>query len=111
MRSQVRPTRTELNQLEDSMKTQLLAAIALILVPAAVHAEDISGKAMHDHPGVTGAGSTANPTAKPNSGSLSEKAMQAQPGVNNGGGNTVNPTAKAEDGNLTTKAMKDQLKN
>lgn len=59
--------------------------LALALVAAAssnAMADDLATKAMKDSPGVTGAGTTANPTAKPDSGSLSEKAMQDQPGVN-----------------------------
>ena len=49
----------------------------------ALAAEDsnLTTKAMNDHPGTMG-GSTSNPTAKPDSGSLSEKQMQDQPGVN-----------------------------
>lgn len=94
------------------MKTQILAALLLALTSSVALAENITEKAMRDHPGNTGAGSTANPTAKPDSGSLSEKAMQDQPGVNSDkSGRTGSPTAKAEDGSLTSKAMKDQLKN
>lgn len=94
------------------MKTQILAALALALTSSVAMAQNITEKAMQDHPGHTGAGTTANATAKPNSGSLSEKAMQDQPGVNSDhAGKTANPTAKSNDGSLANKAMKDQLKN
>lgn len=94
------------------MKTHLLAALALALTSSVAVAQNITEKAMKDHPGHTGNGSTASPTAKPNSGSLSERAMQIQPGVNSDkGGSTANPTAKADDSSLARKAMKDQLHN
>ena len=67
---------------------------------------DISDKVMEDNPGVTGSGTTANPTAKPETGGLAEKAMKDAPGVS-GGGSTANPTAKPDDKSLTGKAMKD----
>jgi hypothetical protein len=60
---------------------------------------------MKDQPGTTG-GSTANPTAVPDTGTATQKAMKDQPGT--AGGTTTNPTAKPEDSNVTTKAMKDQ---
>ena len=67
----------------------------------------LPAKAMKDLPGTTG-GTTATPTAKPDSGSLSEKAMQDQPGVNKDTtGTTATPTAKPADGSLSDKAMKD----
>ncbi|MBY0227138.1 MAG: hypothetical protein K2Q28_15150 [Hyphomicrobium sp.] len=67
---------------------------------------DLTEKVMKDSPGVTGAGSTSNPTAKPETGGLAEKAMQDSPGVT-GGGTTANPTSKPDDKSLTGKAMKD----
>jgi opacity protein-like surface antigen len=94
------------------MKTHFLAALALAFSSSVAVAQNITEKAMKDHPGHTGSGVTSEATAKPNSGSLSEKAMQAQPGVNGDrGGQTANPTAKPDDGSLARKAMKDQLKN
>lgn len=90
------------------MKTQILAAILLALTSSVAVAQNATEKAMKDHPGHTGAGQTDMPTAKPNSGSLSEKAMQDQPGVNNDqSGKTSMPTAKPDDGSLSTKVMKD----
>jgi hypothetical protein len=67
---------------------------------------DLTEKAMKDSPGVTGAGSTSNPTAKPETGGLAEKAMKDAPGVT-GDGMTANPTSKPDDKSLTGKAMKD----
>ncbi len=67
---------------------------------------DLTEKAMQDSPGVTGAGSTTNPTAKPETGGLAEKAMKDAPGVS-GSGATANPTAKPDDKSLSGKAMKD----
>ncbi len=94
------------------MKTHFLAALALALTSSVAFAQNATEKAMQDHPGHTGAGTTANATAKPASGSLSEKAMQDQPGVNkDSSGQTATPTAKPDDGSLARKAMKDQLKN
>ncbi|MBS0234598.1 MAG: hypothetical protein JSR99_14055 [Proteobacteria bacterium] len=86
------------------MMKPLLAAMALALsTSVAVAAEDsnLTTKAMHDLPGNNGAGVTTNPTAKPNSGSLSEKQMQQQPGVNSDtSGMTATPNAKPADGSL-----------
>jgi hypothetical protein len=84
-----------------------LAATLLALSTACAYADDASTKAMHDHPGTMG-GSTAMPTAKPNSGSLSEKQMQDQPGVNSDtSGMTATPNAKPADGSLAGKEMHD----
>ena len=47
----------------------------------------------------------AKRSAKPDSGSLSEKAMKDQPGTM--GGSTDMPTAKSNGGSLSAKAMKD----
>ena len=53
-------------------------------------------------------GATTTPTAKPNSGSLSEKQMQDQPGVNsNTKGMTATPNAKPDDGSVAGKEMHD----
>ena len=67
------------------MNKVFLSAIALFAsTSVAFAAEDsnLTTKAMKDLPGNNGAGTTAIPTAKPNSGRLSEKQMQGQPGVN-----------------------------
>lgn len=94
------------------MKTQILAAVLLALTSSVALAQNATEKAMKDLPGNNGAGSTASPTAKPDSGSLSEKAMQEQPGVNSDkSGSTTSPTVKSDDGSLSGKQMKDQLKN
>jgi hypothetical protein len=94
------------------MKTSILAAVLLAVSASfAAAAEDgnITTKAMKDLPGNNGGGTTVNPTAKPDSGSLSEKQMQTQPGVNaDTSGKTANPTAKVDDGSLSTKEMKDR---
>jgi hypothetical protein len=86
-----------------------LAAAALVASFSIAYADDsLPAKAMKDAPGVTGGGATADPTAKPDSGSLSEKAMQDQPGVNKDKtGTTADPTAKPADGSLSDKEMKD----
>lgn len=82
---------------------------ALLLAASATFAfagGDLQEKEMKDNPGVTGPGTTSNPTAKPETGGLAEKAMQDAPGVT-GPGSTANPTAKPDDKSLTGKAMKD----
>jgi hypothetical protein len=87
-----------------------LSAIALFASTSlAFAAEDsnLTTKAMKDLPGNNGAGTTANPTAKPNSGSLSEKQMQEQPGVNSDKtGTTAMPNAKPSDSSLSGQEMK-----
>jgi hypothetical protein len=90
------------------MKTPFLAVTLLALSATFAFADNsLPAKAMKDHPGTT-SGATADPTAKPDSGSLSEKAMQDQPGVNKDTtGKTADPTAKPADGSLADKAMKD----
>lgn len=89
------------------MKVSTLAALMLAASATFAFAEgDLSDKVMKDNPGVTGGGTTANPTAKPETGGLAEKAMKDAPGVS-GGGTTANPTAKPDDKSLTGKAMKD----
>lgn len=92
------------------MKTSILAAVLLAVSASFAVAGDgnITTKAMKDLPGTSG-GTTANPTAKPNSGSLSEAQMQNQPGVNKDStGTTTNPTAKPDDGSLTGNEMKNR---
>ncbi len=89
------------------MRTPFLAAIVLALSTTVSFADDgnLTTKAMKDLPGTHG-GSTADPTAKPNSGSLSEAQMQRQPGVNSDkSGKTATPNAKPEDGSLAGKEM------
>jgi hypothetical protein len=84
------------------------AAVVLLSAGVAFAAEDSNSttKAMSDHPGTSG-GSTAMPTAKPNSGSLSEKQMQQQPGVNSDtSGKTDMPNAKPNDSSLSGGEMK-----
>ena len=66
------------------MNKPFLAAMMLALSASFAMAKEdsnVTTKAMKDHPGTMG-GATSTPTAKPNSGSLSEKQMQDQPGVN-----------------------------
>ncbi len=85
------------------MKTPFLAAMLLALSTSVALAEDsnLTTKAMKDLPGNNGSGTTADPTAKPNSGSLSEGQMQRQPGVNSDTtGKTATPNAKPMDGSL-----------
>ena len=92
------------------MRMPFLAATLLALSSVAGFAADdssLSAKEMHDLPAKT-SGMTANPTAKPDSGSLSEKAMNDQPGVNSDHtGMTSNPTSKPADDSLASKAMRD----
>ena len=90
------------------MKKAILAAVVLAASASfALAADDssLSDKAMKDQPGTTG-GSTANPTAVPESGTATQKAMKDQPGTK--GGSTDMPTAKPDSGSLSEKAMKDQ---
>lgn len=91
------------------MTKPFLAAMLLALSASVAFAadSDLSTKAMKDHPGTMG-GHTSNATAKPNSGSLSEKQMQGQPGVNSDTtGMTATPNAKPADGSLEGKEMED----
>jgi hypothetical protein len=75
-------------------------------VAFAAEDSNLTTKAMKDLPGNNGSGTTANPTAKPNSGSLSEKQMQDQPGVNSDTtGRTAMPNAKPSDGSLSGAEM------
>jgi hypothetical protein len=91
------------------MMKPFLAAMMLALSASIAIADDgnITTKAMHDHPGTMG-GSTSNATAKPNSGSLSEKQMQNEPGANSDTtGMTATPNAKPADGSLAGEEMHD----
>ena len=93
------------------MKKSILAAAIIAATTSVAFAQapdsdsSLTGKAMKDQPGTTG-GSTANPTAVPETGAATQKAMKDQPGTK--GGSTDMPTAKPDDGSATTKAMKDQ---
>ena len=69
-------------------------------------ARDLSTKVMQDNPGVSGAGTTVNPTAKPETGGIAEQAMRISPGVN-GPGTTANPTAEPAARGLAEEAMQD----
>jgi len=95
------------------MMKPFLAAVALALsASVAFAAEDsnLTTKAMKDLPGNNGAGATANPTAKPNSGSLSEAQMQRQPGVNSDKtGKTSTPNAKPADSSLSGAEMEQNV--
>jgi inosine/xanthosine triphosphate pyrophosphatase family protein len=89
------------------MKTPFLAAMLLALSATVSLADDsnLTTKAMKDLPGTHG-GTTADPTAKPNSGSLSEAQMQRQPGVNGDTtGKTTMPNAKPADGSIAGQEM------
>jgi hypothetical protein len=92
------------------MNKVILSAIALFAstsLASAAEDSNLTTKAMKDLPGNNGAGTTANPTAKPNSGSLSEKQMQEQPGVNSDKtGTTAMPNAKPSDSSLSGQEMK-----
>lgn len=91
------------------MMKPFLAAMALALSASVAFASEdgnLTTKAMKDLPGNNGGGATANPTAKPNSGSLSEKQMQEQPGVNSDKtGKTATPNAKPSDSSLSGAEM------
>jgi hypothetical protein len=98
------------NKQKGNAMLRLTTATILLMASTACAfaAEDSNAttKAMSDHPGTSG-GSTSDPTAKPNSGSLSEKQMQNQPGVNSDtSGTTSMPNAKPADGSLSGGEMK-----
>ncbi len=88
------------------MNRIIIATILLAASHSFASARDLSTKVMQDNPGVTGAGSTVSPTAKPETGGLAEQAMKISPGVN-GAGTTANPTAKPGAKGLAEKAMQD----
>jgi hypothetical protein len=88
------------------MMKPFLTATILALSASVAFADDLSTKEMKDNPGVSGGGSTASPTAKPNSGSLSEHQMQHQPGVNSDKtGSTAMPNVKPADSSLSGAEM------
>lgn len=90
------------------MKPHILAALIFAASSSLAIAQNATEKAMKDHPGHTGAGSTATPTAKPDSGTLSEKQMQNQPGVNSDKtGKTSSPNAQPDINSLSGKVMQD----
>lgn len=82
----------------------LAATVAAGPVYAGVDEGSLSDKVMQDAPGTKG-GTTANPTAIPETGSATQKAMQDLPGTK--GGRTANPTGVPQSGALTQKAMGD----
>lgn len=95
------------------MNKLILAAAVLALTPAVALAQaektdpgslSTTAKEKSATPG----GSTAAPTAKPNSGSLSEKAMKDAPGTE--GGSTGEPTAQPKSSDLPAKAKEDLSK-
>ena len=91
------------------MKKSIMTAMFLAATATFALAQDdgsLSDKAMKDQPGTMG-GTTANPTAVPETGAATQKAMKDQPGTK--GGSTDMPNAKADDADksLTGKAMKD----
>lgn len=89
------------------LKSPMIAAALLSLSSMAVLADDsLPSKAAKDTPGVTGGGTTADPTAKPADSSLSDKAKKDAPGVT-GDGATADPTAKPADSSLSDKAKRD----
>ena len=88
------------------MNRIVIATLILAASHSFASARDLSTKVMQDNPGVTGAGTTANPTAKPETGGLAEQAMRIAPGVT-GSGATANPTAKPDAKGLAEKAMQD----
>jgi hypothetical protein len=88
------------------MNRIILATLILAASHSFASARDLSTKVMQDNPGVSGAGATVNPTAKPETGGLAEQAMRLSPGVN-GSGTTANPTAKPAAKGLAEKAMQD----
>lgn len=88
------------------MRISLLAAALLVSTSVMAVADDSLPAKAKDTPSVTGPGTTADPTAKPETGDLSDKAMKDTPGVT-GAGTTANPTAKPEDGSLSSTVKKD----
>ena len=88
------------------MNRIILATLILAATHSFASARDLSTKVMQDNPGVTGAGITVNPTAKPETGGLAEHTMSISPGVN-GSGTTANATAKPAAKGLAEKAMQD----
>lgn len=100
------------------MRKSILAAVILCALPATAMAQaeksdpgSLSEKAQKDQPGATGAGSTADPTAKPEDDkqSLTGKAADDHPGTS-GAGTTANPTAQPKSGSLDDKAKETPAK-
>jgi hypothetical protein len=92
---------------------KFILATALIIGTASTafaYPSDLTGKATSDLLGASNRSvtATANPTANPQSGSLTDKAMRDAPGVV-ANGRTTNPTAKPQTGSLTDKAAMDLL--
>ncbi len=88
------------------MNRIILATMIVAASHSFASARDLSTKVMQDNPGVSGPGTTSNPTAKPETSGLAEQAMRISPGVN-GPGTTANPTAKPAARGLAEKAMQD----
>jgi hypothetical protein len=88
------------------MNRFILATLLVAASHSLASARDLSTKVMQDNPGVTGGGTTANPTVKPEANGLAEQAMRISPGVN-GAGTTATPTAKPPRSGLAEKAMQD----
>lgn len=95
------------------MNKSILAALALALAAtvsagsayaAGADEGSLSDKVMKDAPGTKG-GTTANPTAVPQTGAATQKAMQDLPGTS--GGSTADPTGVPQSGAVTQKAMED----
>lgn len=93
------------------MKVHILAAAAVLAMSgaAALAAEDntLSDKITKDNPGTSQPGATANPTAKPDDSSVSQKQMKDAPGVKSQTGATADPTAKPTDSSVSEKQKKD----
>jgi len=83
-----------------------LAASSTLALAGNSDTTSLSGKAMNEQPGNTGAGMTADPTAKPDESSVSGQAMRQLPG-NTGAGMTAQPTAKPSESSLSGEAMRD----
>lgn len=89
---------------------KLILTVALLASTATfAHANALSDKVQMDNPGVTGAGRTADPLARPDTGGLSDRVMRLSPGTN-GTGTTANPTARPDSGGLSDKASRDLLR-
>ncbi len=92
------------------MRTLILAFAMMASTASLAHANALSDKVQMDHPGVTGAGRTANPLARTDTGGVSDRAMRLSPGVN-GSGSAINPAARPDDaGSLSEKASRDLLR-
>lgn len=93
------------------MKAQFLAAILLAATSSVAMAENLTERAMQLHPGHTGSGVTADPTAQPASGSLEFKVRSELLAASRSrGAKSALQTAKADDNSLSAKVMKDAIK-